>query len=1470
MLVLLAIPAMSLLFLQNRQVQTMVTKYLAGEISEKLQAKVSLSSVSYSFFKRIQVRDLYLEDQYGDTLIYSELTKVRIKQIRPDKRRIEIKKITVENAQLNLFIDSSSVVNLSFFIDLLKNPHAPPERKNMLHIASIEMIDGHFSLKRVSDKQVPDRVDYNNLHLDQLQIRVDDLISLRDTVSMQIRSLAGIEKSGFIIGELASSLSIGKRHMHFTNVEIETPSSSLSVPVIGFDFEHWKRFKTFSKEVDLVFHSKQSSLNMTDLAYFIPLNIDYIEEVELVGYAEGKLSDLQGDELFITFDGKSTLAFDFIMIGLPDINSTFIDFNFKELHSSMGAIKGFFDHLRSNPGPVPYPWSNLENLDFQGKFTGYPDNFVATGFLATNLGDMIMDLSFKPDSIQGLDFRGRLNTRDFKLGAFLNQNELLASLDMDVMTEGNLHGGQIRANLEGSIDTLDFYRYAYSNIQLDGEFTNSTFDGGFTITDPNIKMDFLGRMDFSGEVPAYNFTANVARARPYYLKLVPEEPNSFVSFLIETNLTGRTLDELNGNIRLVNSLLERKDAQLQLYDMDISTRNTADTSWVRISSGLFDASIEGKYRLSMLPASLKNLADRYMDVAPQQDPAADTLHQLSYRFQFKSMNPLLGFFVPSLKIGERSELHGQFDPSRNLFTANGFLSELQIGKNGWSNVEIFSETSDEQFSLHFQSDSLTLGGNYSLVEQQFSLLAARDTAAMNISWDNRVEPRYSGMINLEGSFFEDSANQRGFLVNVNPAVLMIDNEPWQVGSSKALIRKGYLKIDSLTLMSSYKYLIADGVISSRTDQDFNLTLQNLELSQLTGLTGLNADLAGTITGNINYKQQEDTPYIFSDLRVDTLQFNDQLLGPTSLTAAWNENRNSIKIQLLSELNSVRLVEVDGTYTPRNNALDFDVQLNGFKLSSMNRYIHRIVDELDGKTSVQLTIDGTLKEPQLNGEISLLEGAAKISYLNSRYVLDDQIRVFNNNLYLEDFTVLDELGNRATVNGSISNAYLSDFYLNLNMQVDNLLCMNTTSTDNEVFYGSIFASGSMDITGPINAVKLNIDATTGQNTAIFLPLYTAREVTSSDFITFVSRSEEEEDPYVDYQAQKIAGIEMNMDVNITPDAVVQLIFDPQVGDIIETSGQGNVRMTLDQTNGFRMFGDVELIRGDYLFTLQNVINKRFLIRPGGKIIFNGTPTDAAIDLDAIYTTRTSPYNLYPGDPEDEDLKRRIPVECHLTLQGELQSPSISPGIEMPTADPETRNLLENSTSTEEELMRQFLSLLVINNFYSVSGFGAQYVGVMNSNIAGVTASELLSNQLSNWLSQISDDFDIGVNYRPGDEISSDEVEVALSTQLLNDRILISGNVDVGGQQTNPSSTASGNPYIMGDFDLEFRVTDNVSVIAFNRARDELLLDTAPYKQGVGISYREEFNNLNQLFQRYKEGLTNRKRKKNNPEEAEAVE
>ena len=1470
MLLLLAVPVLSLLFLQNRQVQTKVSKLVAEKLSEELQATISISSVNYSFFKRIQVRDVYIEDLHGDTLLYVELAKLRVKNLRPENKGIEIRKAAVENVWMNLVIDSSNVVNIKYFTDKLKKPHVPPERKGKIHFGEITMTNGRFSLSRMNAPPGRSDIDINDFHLSGLEINLEDLIFYKDTTSMNILSLSAVEKSGFNINQLAAFFSIGKTHMHFTDLEVLTAESDLQVPRLTFDFEQWSRFKHFSREVDLNFESRQSLLLMDDLSKFAAGTKRVIDRVRVDGNVHGKLNNLRGDSLFVTFDQNSTLAFDFVMIGLPDFRNTFLDFNFRELNSSVTAFHELLIKRNDPEDLLLYPWINLGDLDFKGRFTGYPDNFVAAGFMLTDVGKMLMDLSFKPDSL-GIQFEGHLSTGGFMLGEFLDQQALLSQLDMDVMVDGNLYQGNIRADLNGTIDTLIFSQYAYSNITLDGALSNKTFDGGFSISDPNIRMDFEGKMDFSEEVPAYNFTADVARARPHFLNLGIEDPNSFASFLVEIDMTGRNLDELNGEVRLVNSLFERKGEQVQLYDMNLTARNTIDTSLILIESELFDATIGGDFTLSSLPESFRSMADEYVNIVPGMDLAPDTVNHFTYHIDLKRINPILDFFYPTLQIGEESQIQGHYDPSEKLFNTKASLSNLVVGPGKWANVEMASEIADDEFHFLFHSDSLIYGKNYALENQNFELHTFGDTAHLDVFWENQDLPRYSGAISLKGAFQPDYLDDRGFQVDVEPSSIVINNEDWEIHRASVLFRKHFTQVDSLSVKSQERYLVADGTLSSDGDQDFNLDFRNLNLNELSSVAGINANLEGSISGFLTYRKMDGSPYIFSDLSVDTLRFNRQEMGPTKLNAAWDDSQKNINMVMLSNLSGHRTIEVDGDFTPEGRLLDFDIHLNEFELQTLDSYAGNLVSELGGTGNVSLTLDGTLNQPKLNGTIDFNKGSATISYLNTTYQFDDPIRVYNNNFYLENFMASDLFGNTAEINGTVSNTYFRNFYTSIHIEANRLMCMNTSSLDNEVFYGSIFATGDVGISGEPGAIRLSIKATTERNTAIYLPLYNAREVQKSDFISFIrlDDAEVEELPAV----KKLGGLEMELDVEVTEDAVVQMIFDPKVGDIIETSGRGNLRMMMDQSQGFRMFGDVELLKGEYLFTLQNVINKRFEIEPGGRISFSGAPTNASIDLAAIYSTRAAPYNLYPGDPSDpeaEKLKKRIPVECHLNLLGELQSPTIVTGIQMPTAEPRTRDFLVSATSTDEELMKQFLSLLVINNFYSVSGFGIQNMGAVNSSIAGVTASELLSNQLSNWLSQISDDFDIGFNYRPGDQVTSQELEVALSTQLLNDRVIISGNVDVGGQETNPSSVSANNPYIMGDFEVEYKITNNISVLAFNRARDELIFETAPYKQGVGVSYREDFNDLKQLMARYREGLTNRKKKKKKSDEADIEE
>jgi hypothetical protein len=148
-------------------------------------------------------------------------------------------------------------------------------------------------------------------------------------------------------------------------------------------------------------------------------------------------------------------------------------------------------------------------------------------------------------------------------------------------------------------------------------------------------------------------------------------------------------------------------------------------------------------------------------------------------------------------------------------------------------------------------------------------------------------------------------------------------------------------------------------------------------------------------------------------------------------------------------------------------------------------------------------------------------------------------------------------------------------------------------------------------------------------------------------------------------------------------------------------------------------------------------------------------------------------------------------------------------------------------------------------------------------------EMLSNQLSNWLSQISNDFDIGVVYRPGSTQlpNSQELQVALSTQLLNDKVVINGNFDVAGSQATATSGAvTGTNTFTGVFNVEYKINEKIRFKFFNRSNDNFYIDNGIlYTQGIGLFYRQDFNKFKDLFKKSDKGDL-KKEKRTKPEKS----
>jgi hypothetical protein len=474
---------------------------------------------------------------------------------------------------------------------------------------------------------------------------------------------------------------------------------------------------------------------------------------------------------------------------------------------------------------------------------------------------------------------------------------------------------------------------------------------------------------------------------------------------------------------------------------------------------------------------------------------------------------------------------------------------------------------------------------------------------------------------------------------------------------------------------------------------------------------------------------------------------------------------------------------------------------------------------------------------------------KINFLQTKYTINDSIRFNDKGILFNNVNVTDVRGNQATLSGTVNHKNFKEYIVNLtaNINSSGFQVLNTLPRDNEMFYGTAYASGLAKIRIDKNTLSFDISAKTGKNTKLAIPLNKGLSVSEYSYITF------EDADAVKTQAKKVseqaapakqAGIELNINLEVTPDAEVEIIFDSKVGDVMKGYGSSeNLNVNLNKKGEFKITGDYIIEDGDYTFTLGNIINKPFSVENGGKIMFIGDLDDAEIEINARYLNLKA--SLSPILPE-EKYAERIRVEPRLSLSGKLFNPMVGFDIVLPDADEETRTYLRNSIATEEELTRQVFSLLLMNSFISVGSTATTSTNISGTSAMAKTTFEMVSSQISNWLSQISKDVDIGVLIRPGyNDITPQEAQLALSTQILNDKVVLNTNVDVRGT----GATTNNSNQFTGDFDAEVKLTEKLRFRVFSRYNDTYMgTGISPYTQGVGIFYKQDFNKFIDLIRR----------------------
>ncbi len=1417
-----------------------------------------MGGVNISLFKKIVLEKVMIEDQNRDTLFYIGSIKLQIDSLALLERRVHFGDLNFEDSRINILKDSKG-----YNFDFLKGSEtSEPDTLPPWHITftNLYFLNSRISYKNITQQDtLTNGINFNDLSINKLNLSVVNFHQSDSVTTFFLDNASIYEKSGFTIGDLRFAGRIDKTGFELSNMTLVSNHSHIEANKIkisknklfGVDSLFSEKSQTLTNRYIIDSEFKESRVSLTDLSYVIPELWGMNEPIHFSGGIKGTLSSLKFKKINFRIGQETQVNADLELRGLPVWKNTFIFFklydnifNFNDLATIRLPDSSPKRYLK-----IPPELLNEVRVTYQGNFSGFPSDFVAYGTLDGSLGKLTTDLAIRPKKDGVIDFQGSIKATSFQAGKLLDYSPL-GAVSLEIKVNGSRSGlNKFNALIAGNIDSLYFNNYRIDSIFVDGKARDRSFEGELNVQDSNLKMTFSGKADFAGAIPEFNFASTVEKANLVILGLEKDRKIADLSLKISANFTGDHIDNINGKINLEKFKFIRDNKTFEVHDFVLKTSNSAEKNNITLRSDIADVTIDGKYLFGEFDLTFRDYLHHFLPSAkiPFSDRTSTGKNAFKFDIRIKKAEELGDFFVPGLVVKSPVVLTGSIDSDRKILTMDGAINEFIFKKNQAKGVTINSRNIDNNWLFRIGTKSALLGG--AVAVENFSINNTLDHDSLNttINWNNTAVPTYSGKLDLLGVFSKNKKGNSLVDIYLNPSKIWLADSLWQIEKSHLHLDSAAIAIDNFSIHHKQEKFRIFGKVADNSSDKINIEFTKVRLSNLDFLLGEDIGIYGELNGTTEIADPYRSLFLTSQMKVSDFTYLEKNFGDIMLDNSWDQEKKKLNTSLKLVKDSKACFDLKGYFQPQGDTLNYHATFTDYPLESLLPILGSFANRIEGKGNGQVNVLGKLSFPKFYGNVAVTNAKIGIEYTKVIYSLNDTVRFAGDSINFKNILVNDAEKNKARFNGTITHNLFNHMTYDLSANTDNIMVLNTLTSDNNYFYGLVHGAGIFRLSGKAANLRLDLELKTKPGTQVNVPIENPESANQYDFIRFVKADSLEQENKTVTRIINTGGLEVNLDVTATPDAKVQMIFRSTVGDAISGTGSGDLRFKYDKEGNFLMYGDYRIDKGEYMFTLQNVLVRRFHIEQGGLISWNGDPYGAIVDLDALYTIK-APINYLLINYNQNDNSRRIPVQCKINLSKKLLNPTVKFDINFPTADERTKDELQQFISTQDDINRQMVSLMVMGQFFTPEYLrGRQDFQSSTGSVVGSTTSDILSNQLSNWLSQISNDFDIGFNYRPGDQVNANQMEFALSTQILNDRVTINGNI---GNNSNLQSNAT-NP-VVGEVEVFVKLNQSgkLQLKAYNRANDDLIYDTSLYKQGIGLSFREEFNTLSDLFDHYR--------------------
>ena len=1449
LLALLLFASVLFIALQFSSVQTFIGQQTGKYLSKQLGTEISIKSLKIDLWDSILLEDVLIRDSKKDTLAYIQGLNTGSFLLKLEEKSIFINEITLEAPLFKMAIyEGESANNLQFLIDSLSSD-SESEGKWKIEVTDLAIIKGRFEYQDFNyADSLTKTLNSRRIRIKELNADLSEFQIIGDSILFKSNSLSAAESSELALYKLNSNVTIAPSGISLMDASFSLNHSDISGN-IQLKTDSFGAYSQYVSAVnhDITFHN--STLNLADLNKF-SVNSKFSDlEIKMEGRLRGKIDKLKGKRISLQLANNTNFIGDISLNGLPELSQTFIDLDVEQLNSSRADIQTLIlPALGVTNVNLPLNLNKLGNFNFSGDFTGFTNDFVAYGELSTPIGKLITDLKFKEiPGDERYSYSGELITLNFDL-AKLYSTKNLGVISSAISVKGKGITRELaEIDLEGKVSSISLGKTSFSNISARGNLKNNFFSGNLVSKDENADLEFSGVVDFRESIPWYSFSSKIK-----HLNL-----NHYVDGLdqisaLKTNLSiegsGSNPDNITGEICFENTEFSSGEIPVKINSIFIHSSLSPERDII-LESDIIKGELKGKYTYDQIVNSAARIAENFTPTVKSDSliPAGDFSLTLNV-IDFQKLRNYLG---QEIYVSKGSNLY---------YSENGQNSHLLIETDTVSYHGISLDYLNlgyhqltEEISININSSELNINNQFKIIQPKLTSEGTKHGLKSNFSWNNGGE-NSSGDVDF--SYSLDSTN---YTLEFGTGNLFAGPANWNIRPNGKFISDGSeFSFENLILQNEDQQVFVNGSLNDGNKTD--LILENLDLSSVNYFTPSgSAQVNGILHGSLIFSDLLGSSEASSSFTLNDFKLDEVVLGDISTTGKWNSDQKVIELSGELTNNENKPFSFSGTYSPseEENPLDFKVTAKEFELNFLSSIVKSAVSEFGGSLSGEIDVKGTLSKPLLHGDLSFNDAEVKIDFLNTSYTLRDAVEITTDMFLLENIEIVDPEGNVGHVIGSVVHENFREWSYDLFIDIEKtpFLCLNTTEDQNELFYGKAYGSGFISIFGYDDFLEINANASAEEGTIINMPLGNSEEVTFEDFVSFVIPEEKIKNNSL-AQLQSDFNLSVDLEIDVKKEAVFKMIFDQVTGDVLEGSGKGHLSMIVNDDEDFQMYGTIEIVDGEYLFTLQNIINKAFEIEPGGTISWYGDPFLADINLETVYRLSAPLYDIIGSSDDNESYKKRVPINLVMNLEGKLLNPGIAFDIELPASDEITKSRVNSAIATEQEKNRQAFSLLVLKKFLpstSFNGLGHSQLGIAEN------STEFLSSQLNNWLSQITDDVDIGLSYRPGDEISSQEIALALSTQLFSDKLYISGNLGVtrGNERNHNPNT------LIGDVRLEYLLGKDgkIRLLVYNDTNN-FDINTTSYEtsstQGAGILYKEEFESWDEFVENFKKLLTSKKK------------